>query len=478
MSTICFAAGPRAEFRAAWVTAWSEGFLSPTEADETIRLAKEANMNALFVQVRKVGDAYYRSSCEPRAKNITGPPDHDPLAYVVEKAHAAGIEVHAWVNAFRVWSRKDPPDDPTHIVLRHPDWITRTADGNTKGGEGLFLDPGVLDAQDYTFDVIMDLVRNYDIDGVHLDYVRYPGPNFGYAPAAVTRFNEETGRTGTPSSDDPVWKQWRRDQVTALVRRVYKAATSLRPTLKVTAATVPWGECGGSFCNTSPFVQVYQDWRAWMEEGIVDANIPMNYKDESNPRNARQFRDWLAGFKRWRYNRHVYAGLDFNRDPRLVLRQLKACRKRSMEGMVGFSFNQTESRPKLVQALKNGIFAQAAAVPEMPWKLETVRRVSREHYAQAVDAATIGRDLDKAVSLLREALTIDPKYADAHFRLGRCYLRQGLDEDAVKEFEAVLEIDPAYAAAEREIAVARDRISKQGSASSSNFDPFSDSDEG
>ncbi|HOK55146.1 MAG TPA: family 10 glycosylhydrolase, partial [Armatimonadota bacterium] len=93
---MCFADGPRYEFRGAWVTAWSNGFLTPEEADETIRLAKEANLNALFIQVRKVGDAYYKSSFEPRAKNIENLPDYDPLAYVIEKAHAEGLEVHAW----------------------------------------------------------------------------------------------------------------------------------------------------------------------------------------------------------------------------------------------------------------------------------------------------------------------------------------------------------------------------------------------
>lgn len=401
--------------------------------------------------MRKVGDAYYKSSIEARASNISGSPDYDPLAYIIEKAHANGIEVHAWLNTYRIWGAKDYPTDPNHIVIRNPEWLTRTSSGNLNGSEGLFLDPGVLEVQDYTYDVFMDVVRNYDIDGIHMDYIRYPGINFGYAAPAIERFNSETGRVGVPSNSDPLWKQWRRDQVTALVRRIYEGVNSVKPGVKVSAATIPWGDCSLNFHNTSAFSQVYQDWCGWMKEGILDANIPMNYKKESNVKNAREYRNWLYGFKRWQYNRHIYNGLDFLQSPELVARQLEAARKRGAEGMVGFSFNQSESRVKLVQMLKNGIFAELAIVPEMPWKYSAQRRQSRELYAKAIDAATRGRDLDKAIELLKEALEVDPKYVDAHFRLGRCYLRKGMYNEAAKKFEEVLAANPNHISAKKHL---------------------------
>jgi uncharacterized lipoprotein YddW (UPF0748 family) len=318
--------------------------------------------------VRKVGDAYYKSNYEPRANNILGGADYDPLAYIIKKAHSEGIEVHAWMNTFRIWSKPTLPTEPEHIALKHPDWITRTATGDWKAGEGLFLDPGVQEVQDYTFNVFMDVVKNYDIDGIHFDYVRYPGAQFGYAPPAVERFNLEKGRSGIPANDDPVWADWRRDQVTALVTRIYKAATALKPNIKVTAATISWGDCSKNFCDTTPFRHVYQDWQTWLSRGIIDAAIPMNYKDERNPKNAREYRNWLDGFSRWKYDRHVYGGVDFNAGPAMVVQQLQAARSRGVEGTVGFSFNQTAAREKLVQALKSGIFTEPAAVPEMPWK--------------------------------------------------------------------------------------------------------------
>jgi uncharacterized lipoprotein YddW (UPF0748 family) len=331
-------------------------------------MAKEANLNALFIQVRKVGDAYYKSNYEPRASNIKGPADYDPLAYIIERAHASGIEVHAWVNTFRVWSRSGLPTDPDHIAVRHPGWVTRTASGDKFAGEGLFLDPGVPEVRDYTLNIFSDIVKNYDVDGIHMDYVRYPGAAFGYASAAVEEFNIETGRVGVPANNDPQWQQWRRDQVTSLVRRIYKSATAMKPGIKVTAATISWGDCKGNFCDATPFLQVYQDWRTWMEEGIIDANIPMNYKDERSGRSAQMYRNWLDGFKRWQYDRHVYGGLDFNTQPALAVQQLTASRKRGLQGMVGFGFNQSDQRGKLVAALKRTVFSEPADVPSMDWK--------------------------------------------------------------------------------------------------------------
>lgn len=401
--------------------------------------------------MRKVGDAYYNSSIEPRAANISGRPDYDPLAYIIQKAHEAGIEVHAWLNTFRIWGSKDYPKDPNHIVNLHPEWLTRTSSGSLAGTEGLFLDPGVPGVQDYTYNVFMDVVKKYDIDGIHMDYIRYPGKDFGYAAPAVEQFNMETGRTSVPANDDPLWQQWRRDQVTALVRRIYKGVNSIKPDVKVTAATVPWGDCSSDFSSTSAYSRVYQDWCEWMEEGILDANIPMNYKKESNQRNAREYRNWLNGFKRWQYNRQVYNGQDFLQSPELVAQQLEAARKYGVDGMVGFAFNQSESRVKLVQVLKNGAFSEPASVPEMPWKYNVQRKRSRELYAKAIDAATMGRDLDKAIDLLKEALTADPVYIDAHFRLGRCYMRKGMYDEAAKEFEEVLAEKPDYLSAKKNL---------------------------
>ncbi len=314
------------EFRGAWVSGWHDGFLTPEQADETTRLAKQANLNALFIQVRKVGDAYYRSSFEPRATNFSGSPEYDPLAYIIEKAHAEGIEVHVWINVFRVWANGQP-SDPQHVALRFPDWISRRYNGETTASDGLFLDPGIPEVCDYTLNIVMDIVKAYNIDGVHLDYIRYAGRDYGYAPTAVARFNEENNRCGEPSPEDPEWCQWRREQVTSLVRRIYKAVKKEKPNVKVSAAVVCWGSGAGKFEKSAPYVKVHQDWLSWLKLGYVDAVIPMNYKNETSVLEAKWYREWLDMFRQWKVDRHIYSGLMFLADNNNVVRQIEACRK-------------------------------------------------------------------------------------------------------------------------------------------------------
>jgi tetratricopeptide (TPR) repeat protein len=201
-----------------------------------------------------------------------------------------------------------------------------------------------------------------------------------------------------------------------------------------------------------------------MQEGLIDANVPMNYKNERNAKNAREYRNWLAGFRRWRFNRHVYTGLDANQNPESVASQIAAARLYGMEGVVNFSFNQTENRPKLVEVLKSGVFSTPAAVPDMPWKTVAVKQGSRELYAEAINAATIGRDIDKAIDLLNQLLNADPGYTDARFRLGWCYFRKGNYEEAVKKFEEVLAVNPNHPGAKNMIEDARKRLNPTSSA--------------
>ncbi len=353
-------AQPKPEFRGVWVTAWSHGFLTPAEADETIRLAKLANMNAIMIQVRKTGDAYYKSNYEPRAK--LSDPGYDPLGYMIEKAHKEGIQVHAWLNTFRV-TTKAGPSDPNHVLNLHPDWANVKADGTKIGSEGMFLDPGNPEAQNWLFNVCMDIVKNYDVDGIHLDYIRYPGRDFGYSEVALARFNKETGRTGRPDPKDPAWSQWRRDQVTALVRRVYKAVKAIKPKVKVTASVITRGSCPESFSATEPYVYLFQNWEAWAKEGIIDALVPMNYQ------HGERYLSWLEGIKRWRGNKQAYTGiavaLNWNSpvDAERTVREIKQARERGLDGACGFAFNEAPWRESFCKTLRGTVYQEPAPVP-------------------------------------------------------------------------------------------------------------------
>ena len=293
------------EYRALWVDAFHEGIHSRAEIDRLVATAQRAHLNALFVQVRKAGDAYYSKSLEPRAWDIFAPASFDPLAYLLSRAHAASprLEVHAWANTFYVGRR-------SRVFYEHgAEWGNRTF----SGGTGAYLDPGNGAAREYTLQVLLKLASSYDLDGLHLDFVRYPeGGDWGYSPDAVAAFDAAAGRTGTPDPADEAWKQWRRDQVTALVRDLYRELGRRRPHVKLSAALIPWGagpadEAG--WRQTAAYDQVFQDWSAWLKEGILDLAVPMNYDTAWAPRPARWFEQWTEWEKDNQAQRRVVIGV-------------------------------------------------------------------------------------------------------------------------------------------------------------------------
>jgi uncharacterized lipoprotein YddW (UPF0748 family) len=275
------------QYRALWVDAFHEGLKSPQQVEKLVADARRANVNTLIVQVRKRGDAYFNRSIEPRASDIQGPLEFDPLAYLLELAHAATprIQVHAWVNVYFA-------GQTSLVYLLHgTEWGSKANDG-TAGG---FLDPGVPEVAIYTQRVLLDLTRNYDVDGLHLDFIRYPGVAWGYSGSAVALYRLQSGATRTPGPADPRWQAWRRARVTAFVRDLRHELKLEKPSLKLSAALICYG--GGPYdasgwTATSAFGSVFQDWHAWLMKGYLDFGVPMNYDS-----------DWIdqqqAWFDRW-----------------------------------------------------------------------------------------------------------------------------------------------------------------------------------
>ncbi len=332
-------------------------------------------MNALVGQVRMIGDAYYNSKYEPRATSIRAGADFDPLAYMIKRARENGLEIHAWVNVYRVWRSKTKPPQANHVVNLHPEWLNKDANGKTTSKDGRFLDPGIPEVREFTVKLVADLLSKYDVDGLMLDFIRYPGKNWGYSEIAVARFNRKYGRQGKPSAADPVWCDWRREQVTEMMRAIYKEVHRLKPHVKVSAATISWGRCPSDFRQTDAYRNVFQDWRLWMQEGILDASMPMNYKNPSNSEHSQWFVDWLKGMKKWSYGRHVYCGLMiFKNNVSGAASQVKLSRDKAVHGVVGFAFSQVDSKAALASKLRSTVFAKPVATPSMPWKKPVAQR--------------------------------------------------------------------------------------------------------
>jgi uncharacterized lipoprotein YddW (UPF0748 family) len=332
--------GSPPEFRGLWVDAYRDGFKTPEQVDRLLADARRANVNALLVQVRRRGDAFYARSLEPRSEDPSLAPGFDPLAYLIERAHndQPRVEVHAWATVTTIWgSETRAPADPRHAFNQHgpgatgqADWLSRREDGTT-WSRGYFLDPGHPDAARYITDVLLNLVREYDVDGLHLDYIRYPeraeGFSWGYNETSIARFNAHHGRTGRPPSNDPLWSQWRRDQVTALVRGIYLGALAVKPQVKISAAVIPWGDgprAEADWQRTAAYTSVFQDWRGWLEEGIVDQVMPMNYFRDSAGSQAAWFDRWVAWQRDHAYGRQVIPGVAlYLNDPAESVSQIK-----------------------------------------------------------------------------------------------------------------------------------------------------------
>ena len=392
----------RSEFRAFWVDAFHAGIKSRAEVDQLIRDVRAARANAVLVQVRRRGDAYYNRSIEPRAPELQKQPAYDPLAYLIEAAHAVrpAIEVHAWLAALPIATASAPPVAPEHVYHSHGPaalgdemWLSVAADGSLAAEDTLSLDPGHPAAAQHIVDVTLDLVRNYNVDGIHFDRIRYAGQAFGYNPVSLARYAAATGATGVPMPADPAWQAWRRDQVTALMRQIYLETVALKPKLKISAATITWGNGPASdaeWRQGSALTGVFQDWPGWLRDGILDMAIPMNYDREFDARQKVWFDRWIEWEKNHRSGRHLVIGLGafLNATADTVAQAQRAlapsARSGRAQGVAFYSYaitNQDGLPPvDFFRALTRGgsdgarpLFAARVKPPLMAWKVRPTK---------------------------------------------------------------------------------------------------------
>jgi hypothetical protein len=210
--------------------------------------------------------------------------------------------------------------------------------------------------------VYLDIVKRYDVDGIHFDYIRYPetegptlprGSDVGYNPESVGRFQRATGRTDVPAPDDEAWIRWRRQQVTQLMRRISIEARAINPRIKVSAAAIPWGRPPvtlADFENAAPMQRIFQNWQSWLSEGLLDLAVPMNYAREHDERVRGWFNGWIAREKRHKTDRRLAVGIDgYLSAPEDVLAQVARVRspesRARADGVSFFSYFSPSLRP-------------------------------------------------------------------------------------------------------------------------------------
>ncbi|HVM00878.1 MAG TPA: family 10 glycosylhydrolase [Egibacteraceae bacterium] len=367
--------GPRPELRGVWIHLFDPTLKSRSGVNAVLDAAVRANLNTVVVQVARRQDAYYRSSVLPRTPDPELPADFDLLAHVVPAAHDRGLAVHAWMSTLPAYHSvyDHLPLPPDHVWARHgphtaDPWTTRSH----TGAPSTYLDPGVPAVQDHVAAALAEIAAGYDVDAVHIDYLRYDGEQWGYHPTAVHRYGVLTGQAGTPAPSDPVWGQWRRRQTRDLARRVFLEVAAVDPDVAVSIAASTMGAGPGSsggYPNTRTFRDVFQDWPAWLADGTIDAAFPMNYFREHDTAQRTWFDDWVS------FEAHVprpgrvlaVGQASYLNSVEGSLAQLARARG-SSDGVVLYSYQQTTASGHpgaLLAALPHRLFVDPAPAPAL-----------------------------------------------------------------------------------------------------------------
>jgi len=352
---LCSADLSAAEVRGLWVECEgsNETLSSPAKLDALIDIAKRSGVNTIFLQVYRHNRSWYNSELADTTPFdvIFNAYKIDPVAYTILKAHKEGIKIHLWINVLRIGKELDTPI----IKKLGRDAITRDGRGvsltqypvKKLPDGGYWLDPGDLSVRSYTLQVVEELLKKYpDVDGIHLDYIRYsytditPGSQFsdrndlGYGKVSVARFTEKYGYSPLKMdlSDKNLtqqWDDWRRAQITNLVADVSSLCKKINIKLQVSCAVQPWSD--------RAYLTAYQDWVGWMKSNAVDFVVLMNYSID------RKIVDYLAETAiKIGNTTPAYIGLGaymMLKYPLKLYLQIEDCQKLDVHGIVLFSYD-------------------------------------------------------------------------------------------------------------------------------------------
>ncbi len=378
---------PQREFRAGWVPSvgnsqWPSKRGLPVEEQKAellaiLNRAAQLKLNAIVLQVRPTCDALYASKLEPWSEFLTGQmglvplPYYDPLAFAVAEAHQRGLELHAWINPYRarIINSKSPAS-PNHVSKKYPGMIIPY-------GKHLWLDPGQRAVQDYSMAVIMDIVRRYDIDGLHMDDYFYP-----YAE------KDEVKKTTLPFNDDVSWNRyvaaggkldrgdWRRENVNVFIARTYQSIKAQKPWVKFGVS--PFGIWKPGFPATTSlksgnmYEQIYCDSRKWWTNGWLDYLAPQLYWPIQPPDQS-----YTALLKWWAEqnvkHRHLWPGMNTGNTAEKwkaeeIVNQVKATRAQpGATGHIHWSMKSLMRNSSGVADALKPMYEQPALIPAMPW---------------------------------------------------------------------------------------------------------------
>ncbi len=278
-----------------WITRWD--YQSPDDVRQAIAAAASIGITDIYWQVRGQADAYYPSPNEPWGiellKYNPNPPTFDPLKIAIEESKLYKVRIHAWVNVMPMWRGKHPPRDRSHIFHTHPEWRLRDDAGNMQPlHDGyVVVNPVLDDVHDHIVQVIGDIVKRYDIDGIHLDYIRYladeikPNQLMPGDPISRNLYAKQTGKSADPKKiDHKQYRLWIKSRISTLVKRIHDESIRNARGVRLSAAVWRRPDLAKD--------RYLQDAVQWVNDGYMDAIMPMIYTNKND-----QYKSDLASWQ-------------------------------------------------------------------------------------------------------------------------------------------------------------------------------------
>ncbi len=404
------------EFRAAWVATvaninWpSKPGLSTEEqkreALDLLNFLEQHHFNAVILQVRPQADALYASALEPWSYYLTGAqgkapdPYYDPLQFWTEEAHERGIELHVWLNPYRAHHPTGGPVSDSSLVKRRPELVVYLEEGYW------WFDPAKKGTQDHSSEVVMDLVRRYDIDGVHFDDYFYPYPSYNkgkdFPDSASYVAYQQSG--GTLSRGD-----WRRESVNIFIERLYRQIKSEKPYVKFGLSPFGiWrpGHPSSIEASFDQYDQLYADAKLWLNRGWIDYFSPQLYWPITGRLSFPSLLGWWAAENKMA--RHLWPGMSVGRDTSVrtvmeTMNQIMITRGMlpASNGAIHWSISSVTKNPAMAKGLIEGPYRRDALVPASPWLDNTAPQMPSANVTNRSDSVLVSWNHPDAKDVFR-----------------------------------------------------------------------------
>jgi uncharacterized lipoprotein YddW (UPF0748 family) len=373
---------PAREFRAAWIatvgnSCWpsKSGLTTAQQKAELVAILDRCvalKLNCVIFQVRPASDALYQSGIEPWSEYLTGiqgrapAPFYDPLAFAIAEAHQRGLELHAWFNPFRAHhAQAVSPIAPNHVSRAHPEWVRSQ-------GKLLWLDPGEPAVRAYALRVVLDVVKRYDVDGVHFDDYFYPYAETNASGAKMDFHDAATwkkyGVASGLARDD-----WRRHNVDLFINEVYHSIKAEKPWVKFGIS--PFGiwrpKNPPGILGFDAYAELYADSLKWLREGWCDYFSPQLYWGIQPPQTSfATLLDWWNS-QNVRH-RHLWPGMNSLNvggkwQPAEIVNQIGLTRRAGDAGQIHWSVMALMRNAALDSALAQEAYREPALIPASPW---------------------------------------------------------------------------------------------------------------